>query len=94
MEKTLARAIYKKMNVGEKYNHYQLEGLIKEDFQKYRLNRYNATKCIEAAMQDVVDAGYAKYEEEYRYVPGWYSGGYVGHATSQIRQIRYYTRLK
>lgn len=73
MEATMARAIYKKMEIGKAYTTSELSRLIGDDYYKYiPANRHPGqpdgmpvTKGISAEMWNIVKAGYAKtYTEQ------------------------------
>ena len=73
MEATMARAIYKQMEIGKEYSTRDLSRLIGDDYYKYipvnqhpgQPDGYPVSKGISAEMWKVVKAGFAKtYTQE------------------------------
>lgn len=68
MEKTMARAIYKLMEIGEPYTTLDLSRLLGDDYYKYipvELQGKHVGKIISAEMWKVVKTGYARtYTEQ------------------------------
>lgn len=63
MEKTMARAIYKKMEIGKAYTTTQLRDLLGDDYYKYipvELQGKDVRKIVAAEMWKVVNTGYAQ----------------------------------
>lgn len=68
MEKTLARAIYKKMEIGKEYTTSELLHLIGDDYYKivptefhpFQMNGKPVNKVISEEMWKVVNSGFAK----------------------------------
>ena len=56
MEKTMARAIYKKMAIGQWYTSYELYRLVEDD---YPPTGKDVRKVVAAEMWKIVNAGYA-----------------------------------
>lgn len=56
MEKTMARAIYKKMVVGQRYTSYELYRLVEDD---YPPTGKDVRKVVAAEMWKIVNTGYA-----------------------------------
>ena len=100
MEKTLARAIYKKMVLGKKYSAKQLRELVGSDFSKYNPGS-SSDEVVEEVMKPVVSSGYATIVSipEHRLV-GFnnfsYYGGCSGRSQPIYRTIftNYYVRAK
>ncbi len=70
MEKTMARAIYKKMVIGKAYRSYDLYKLVEDD---YPATGEDVRKVVAREMWRVVNAGYADtyiQEESYHSVRG------------------------
>ena len=69
MEKTMARAIYKRMEVGKAYTTMELFGLMSENeyysFIPVEMHGKDVRKIVSAEMWKVVKTGYAKtYTEQ------------------------------
>ncbi len=103
MEKTLARAIYRAMSVGESYSTSELRRLLGDEYYRYipvELQGKNENKIIAREMMNVVRAGYASTEvkdETYYIVRGlkydcpnrdW------SKVPTQTYKIRYWTRTR
>lgn len=99
MEKTLARAIYKQMEVGRPYATRELCDLLDDDYYKYipvELQGKDVRKIISAEMWKVVKAGYATTcteREEYEVVRGLRFGS-KKHGPVLQYTCRYWTRTK
>lgn len=76
MEKTMARAIYKAMEIGKSYTSCELRDLLGDDYYKYipvDLQGKDVRKIVASEMWKVVNAGFAKTEvkeETYHMVRG------------------------
>ena len=100
MGKTLAREIYKKMRIGNRYTTSELFDLIGEDtYYKHipvELQGKDVRKIISAEMWKVVKAGYATTcteQEELELVRGIRFGS-RRHVPLQTYTFRYWTRTK
>lgn len=99
MEKTLARAIYKRMEIGKEYTSYGLFRLLGED-EYYRIipveqQGKDVRKIIAAEMWKVVKAGYAKTRTEQEALPNVRGLRYGATPTSfTTYTFRYWTRVK
>ncbi|NBK77332.1 hypothetical protein D5272_01685 [bacterium D16-76] len=102
MEKTLARAIYKKMVLNEWYTSYELFKLIESDYYNYiptKMQGKDVRKVCAAEMWKVVKVGYAETKiqnEEYAIVRGLRFGVERdwSKVPSQKYNIRYWKRIK
>ena len=100
MEKTLARAIYKQMEVGRPYATRELFDLIGEDaYYKHipvELQGKDVRKIISAEMWKVVEAGYATTytEKETLELVGGIRFGSTKPYPTQTYTFRYWTRTK
>ena len=73
MEKTMARAIYKRMEVGKAYTTYELFKLLPEEeyysFIPVEMQDKDVRKVVSAEMWKVVNTGYAKTHTEIKELP-------------------------
>lgn len=103
MEKTLARAIYKAMEIGEAYTTSELRELIGDDYYKYipidmqpgQEHGVPVNQKISSEMWKVVNAGYAKTytsEEDLPIVRGLRFGAKP--KAYQHYKFRYWVRIK
>lgn len=97
-EKTMARAIYKRMEIGEAYTSMQLRDLLGDEYYGYipvELHGKDVRKIVASEMWKVVKAGYAKTEvkeETYPIVRGIRKGSMP--TAYQTYTVRYWTRIK
>lgn len=97
MEKTMARAIYKKMVVGQWYTSYELYRLVEDD---YPPTGKDVRKVVAAEMWKIVNTGYAdtKLESDtYRIVRGLHrnvKNRDWSKVPTQTYTTRYWRRLK
>ena len=94
MEKTMARAIYKKMAIGEWYTSYELYCLVEDD---YPPTGKDVRKVVASEMWKVVNAGYAdtKLENETYYLTrGFRFGTPKSKLPTQTYTVRYWRRIK
>ena len=101
MEKTLARALYKQMQIDKNYTTSALYDLVKWNRTDYGLTSDNAQRIIESEMQNVVDAGYASISEEFiETIVGFnrlgYGGTYSGRSypIRKMVKVKHYKRIK
>lgn len=100
MEKTMARAIYKKMEIGKEYTTYDLKRLIGDDYYEYipvELQGKDVRKIIASEMWNVVNAGYAKTfirNTEYCNARGLRRGVKPNPNRFTTCPTRYWTRVK
>ena len=103
MEKTLARAIYKQMEIGTWYTSMELYNLLGDDYYKYiptELQGKDVRKICAREMFKVVDAGFAttKIETEtYHIVRGLRHGVKNrdwSKVPTQTYTVRYFMRTK
>ena len=103
MEKTLARAIYKKMEIGKAYSTSDLSKLIGDDYYKivpvefhpHQLNGKPVNAIISEEMWKVVMSGFAKThkgEETMAYVRGLKKG--TTPTSFRTYSVRYWIRTK
>lgn len=98
MEKTLARGIYRKMEIGRDYRTSELFDLIEDDYYKYisvEQQKIAVNRIISCEMWKIVNAGYAETrmeEEELPIVRGLRFGNKP--KAWKIYNIRYWTRVK
>lgn len=103
MEKTLARAIYKKMEIGKEYTTSDLFNLIGDDYYKYisrdmqpfQTNGKPVNAIISSEMWKVVNSGYATTkvcEEELPLVRGLKFGSKP--TAFQKYTFRYWVRVR
>lgn len=99
MEKTMARAIFKAMEIGKPYTSMELFKLIENVYYNYipvELHGKDVRKIVASEMWTVVKAGYAKteiHEEEMAIVRGRKFGSKAPYATKTYT-VRYWTRVK
>ena len=103
MEKTMARAIYKKMEVGKIYTTHELRNLIGDDYYKYvpadmhpgAPNGFPVNKGISNEMWKIVNAGFAKTFTGKETLPNVKGLKYGATPTSfQTYNFRYWVRIK
>ena len=103
MEATMARAIYKQMEIGKAYTTRELSRLIGDDYYKYipvnqhpsQPDGYPVSKGISAEMWKVVNAGFAKTytkQETFANVRGLKYGDTPKSFTDY--NIRYWVRVR
>lgn len=98
MEKTMARAIYKLMEIGKPYTSMQLRDLLGDDYYKYitvEMQGKDVRKIVSAEMWNVVNAGYARCytkQETLALVRGIRKGSKP--TAFQTYTFRYWVRLK
>lgn len=102
MEKTMARAIYKRMATGKWYTSYELFSLIEDDYYSYiptEMQGKDVRKVCASEMWKVVKAGFAEtkmQEEEHAIVRGLRYG--VKRDWSKVPtkkySVRYWRRTK
>lgn len=103
MEKTMARAIYKAMEIGKAYTSSELFDLLGDDYYKYIpvcLQGKDVRKIVASEMWKVVNTGFAKTEvkeETYHMIRGlrykcrnrdW------SKVSTKTYAVRYWTRIK
>ena len=102
MEKTMARTIYKRMELGKSYKTYELFKLLSEEeyygFIPVELQGKDVGKVVAAEMWKVVNAGYATTsvgEETYHIVRGCrYGKTDWSKVPTQTYSCRYWVRTK
>lgn len=103
MEKTLARAIYKKMEIGTWYKSMELFKLVEDDYYKYiptELQGKDVRKICAGEMFKVVDAGFAqtKIETETHHIVRGLRHGVKNRDWSKVPTqtytVRYFARIK
>lgn len=98
MEKTMARAIYKLMEIGKPYTTSELYDLLGDDYYKYipvEMQGKDVRKIVSAEMWNVVNAGYARSyteQETLALVRGIRFGSKP--TATQTYTFRYWVRLK
>ena len=98
MEKTLARAIYKQMEVGKEYTSSELRDLLGDEYYNYipaELQGKDVRKIVSNEMWKVVNSGYAvttKRNESLANVRGLKYGSKPTSFTTYA--IRYWKRVK
>lgn len=98
MEKTMARAIYKLMEVGKPYSTRQLSDMLGDDYYKYipvEMQGKNVNKIVSEEMWKVVKTGYARTYTEKETV-GNVRGLRFGTKPTSFTEytIRYWVRTK
>ena len=96
MEKTLARALSKKMEIGKSSNICDLKYLIQDEFHNYYLTEYNVGSRILSAMEKIVESGYATSKAEFEpvYLPHQVGNKFNSRYNHQWRLVQYFTRTK
>lgn len=98
MEKTMARAIYKMMEVGKPYTTRNLYDMLGDDYYKYipvELQGKDVRKIVSAEMQKVVKTGYARTYTEKETLANVRGLRYGATPTSSTEYtIRYWIRTK
>lgn len=98
MEKTMARAIYKLMEVGKSYTTSELYELIGDDYYKYipvEMHGKDVRKIVSAEMWKCVETGYARTYTEQETLPILRGVRFGNKPTAaQTYTFRYWVRLK
>lgn len=99
MEKTMARAIYKRMEIGKAYTTYELYKLLDDDYYKYipvEMQGKDVRKIVAAEMWKVVNAGYAStyVKSEDLKLVGGLRFSHTGNAPTKNYTFRYWVRTK
>ncbi|MBR5874498.1 MAG: hypothetical protein IKY90_07200 [Oscillospiraceae bacterium] len=98
MEKTMARAIYKLMEIGKPYTSMQLRDLLGDDYYKYipvEMQGKDVRKIVNAEMWKVVNSGYARSYTEQENLAIVRGIRYGSKPTAfQSYTFRYWVRLK
>lgn len=97
-EATMARAIYKRMEIGKAYTSSELFDLLGDEYYGYipvALQGKDVRKIVAAEMWKVVNAGYAKTEVKEETLPIVRGIRYGSKPNSfQTYSVRYWTRIK
>ena len=97
-EATVARAIYKRMEIGKAYTSHELFNLLGDEYYAYipvELQGKDVRKIVAAEMWKVVKTGYAKTEVKEETLPVVRGIRYGSKPTSyQTYTVRYWTRIK
>lgn len=99
MEKTMARAIYKLMEIGKPYSTTDLFNLLDDDYYKYipvEMQGKDVRKIVSSEMWKVVNSGYARTytEQETLELVRGIRFGSNRHGDAQTYTFRYWERTK
>lgn len=92
MEKTMARAIYRRMEIGKEYKSFDLYQLIEDE---YPATGEDVRKVVAREMWKIVNAGYAKTSTRQEKFPILRGLRYGSEPTAyQTYNVRYWIRIK